>query len=130
MFEKYLIGEGSLKNVVRDGSITGFQVDVRIGYYRHLGLSMVEGFDITVDGFSYPREKNLFTVRGRTYTTEQMEIEYDNSWEFGEFATVTVPKEGGLAPGAHQVDLVEHLRVSYMPVATCPRTKREMTLAA
>lgn len=130
MLERYLIGDGSLKNVVENGRVTGFQFDVRIGYYRHLGLSMVEGFDVTVDGALYPREKNLFTVRGKTYTYEQMEVEYNDYWEFGEFATLTIPKEGGLRPGVHQVEIVETLRVSYMPVMSYARAKKELTLAA
>ena len=44
-----------------------------------------------------------------------MEIEYEARWEFGEVATVTVLKEGGLAPGEHRLELVEDLRVAYMP---------------
>jgi hypothetical protein len=30
-------------------------------------------------------------------------------------ATVTVLQDGGLAPGEHRLELVENLRVAYMP---------------
>jgi hypothetical protein len=36
-------------------------------------------------------------------------------WEFGDVATVTVLRPGGLSPGEHRIELIEDLRVSYMP---------------
>ena len=128
MFDKYLIGETGFRNVTEAGSVTGFRTEVRITYYRGLGLSMVEGFDVSVDGVAYPREKNLFTVRGRTFTFEQMETEYNERWEMGEFATLMVPLEGGLAAGAHEVSITEHLRISYIPVISITRDTKTLTL--
>jgi len=128
MFDRYLIGEDGFRNVAEGGKTIGFQLDVRIAYYRGLGLSMVEGFDVTVDGRQFPREENLFTVRGRTFNFKQMETEYDERWEMGEVAQVTVPLAGGLGAGHHEVSLVEFLRVSYVPVITTGRDKKTLTL--
>jgi hypothetical protein len=128
MFDRYLIGEDGFRNVAEGGKTIGFQLDVRIAYYRGLGLSMVEGFDVTVDGRQFPREENLFTVRGRTFNFKQMETEYDERWEMGEVAQVTVPLAGGLGAGQHEVSLVEFLRVSYVPVITTGRDKKTLTL--
>jgi hypothetical protein len=92
-------------------------------------LSLVEGFDASVDGFTLPREKSLFPVRGKTFNFEQMESEYNERRGMGEFATLTVPRKGGLVPGAHDVSVVEFLRVSYMPVFRSPKTRSFCTKA-
>jgi hypothetical protein len=115
MFDKYILVSDGLSNVVESGIVTGFSVKVRIAYYRGLALSMIEGFDISVDGHTFPREANLFTVGGKTWTYAQMATEYIARWEMIEDAIVTVPHPGGLMPGAHQVRIVEFLRVSYVP---------------
>lgn len=128
MFDRYVIGEEGFRNLTADGKVIGFQLRVRIGYYRGLVLSMVEGFDVSVDGERYPRQENLFEVRGRTFTFAQMETEYDERWEMGEYATVTVPRPGGLAPGKHQLDVTEFLRVSYIPVLTQAHDRKELAL--
>jgi len=128
MFDKYLIGENGFRNVAEDGSVTGFQIQVRITYYRGLGLSMVEGFDINVDGKQFPRAAVSFTLRGRTFTFRQMETEYDERWEMGEWAQLTLPLPGGLAPGKHRVSVVEYLRVSYVPVLTVGKDNKILIL--
>jgi hypothetical protein len=63
-------------------------------------LSLVEGFDASVDGITLPREMSLLPVRGKTFNFEQMESEYNERRGMGEFAAVTVPRVGGLVPGA------------------------------
>ena len=128
MFDKYLIGENEFRNVVEDGKTTGFQIEVRIAYYRGLILSMVEGFEICVDGREFPRESNLFTLRGRTFTYQQLETEYDERWEMGEVALLTVPLPEGLSAGKHEVIVVEYLRVSYVPVITTGQDKKTLAL--
>jgi hypothetical protein len=130
MFDRYIIGESGFRNVTEAGSVTGFEVQVRIAYYRGIGLSMVEGFDVSVDDVNFPREKNLFTIRGRTLTFDEMETEYDERWEMGEFAALTVPCDGGLAAGAHKVSVVEYLRISYMPVLSVTRDTKTLALEA
>ncbi len=62
-----------------------------------------------------PADRLRFSVGGRAFTLAEMENEFDARWEFGEVATVTALRDGGLAPGEHRIELVETLRVSYMP---------------
>lgn len=128
MFDRYVIAEDGFSNVVVDGEVIGFQLRLCIGYYRGLGLSMIEGFDVTVDGTAYPREANLFQLRGRTFTFTQMETVYDECWEMGEFATLIVPRKGGLEPGQHQITVKEFLRVSYMPVLSTAQDQKTLLL--
>ena len=115
MFDKYMICETGAQNVSEAGSVIGFQIEARLPYYRGLGLSMVEDISITVDGTIVPREEIRFTVRDHTYTLEEMESEAEDRWEFGEVATLTVLQPNGLSTGEHCIELMERLRISYLP---------------
>ncbi len=90
---------------------------------------MVEDIAITVDGEAIPRERILFSVRGRTWTLEQMESEIEERWEMGEVATLTVKREGGLTGGEHKIELMEELRISYLPFPSITRDTKTLTLA-
>jgi len=115
MFDRYMICEGTVRNVRRDGHTVGFEFGARLPYYRGLGLSMVEDVGVTVNGERIPRGDVRLSVAGRTFTLDEMESVYDIVWNFGEVATVTALKSGGLEPGEHRLELTEQLRVSYMP---------------
>jgi hypothetical protein len=115
MFERYLIVDGSLRNLVDDGEgtrLTGYALDVRIGYYRGLGLSMVD-VALEVDGDTVRPGDITFTVHGTSYPVPTLPGVLDDRWGFTEDATLSVRRTGGLAPGAHTVRLTEHLRISY-----------------
>ena len=60
MFDKYLIVDESLRNVGPADAPNGFAFEAKLGYYRGLGLSMVEALDVTVDGEPVPREAIRF----------------------------------------------------------------------
>ena len=116
MFDKYIIVEDTLRNVAEGGDVTGFQLGVRLPYYRGLGLSMVEDVEVTVDGETAPAEAVSLTVHGNTYRLTELPGIFDDRWEMGEVAIVSVAKAGGLAGGEHAVSVRERLRISYMPV--------------
>lgn len=129
MFDKYLIWSDSLRNVDEDSEVTGFEFDVRITYYRGLRLSMVEDFQVLVDGYEFPRESITFTVHGNSYSMDELETETEDRWEFHEPATLTIKKPGGLSPGTHTVEVVETLRVSYMPVPSVTKDTKQLPVA-
>lgn len=130
MFDKYLICDDSLRNVVEEGKVIGFEVEVRITSYRGLRLSLVEGFDVSVDGESFPREENIFIVGDRAFSFEQMETEYEARWEMGEPALLRVPKPGGLSAGLHKISVVEYLRISYSPVISEAADTKQLEVTA
>jgi len=129
MFDRYMICEDTARNVSKDGKVIGFEFGARIAYYRGLGLSMVEDLAVVVDGEKIPRQQVRFTVAGRTFTLDDMETEYDARWEFGDVATVTVLKDGGLPAGAHKIELMEQLRVAYMPFPLTGRDSKTVAVA-
>jgi len=115
MFDKYMIVEDTLKNV-RDGEkVTGFQLGVRLPYYRGVVLSLVGDISLTVDGERIPPERMKVTVGGKTYPVTDLENEPNAKWEFGEIGTLTVEKPGGLAPGDHTIEYKQHMKISYVP---------------
>ncbi len=115
MFDKYLIGAESVRNIGPESARTGFAFDARLGYYRGIGLSMIEDLAVVVDGVAEPRHAVRFHAGNKILTLDEMETAYDLRWHFGEWATISVVKPGGLAPGEHRLGLTERLRVSYLP---------------
>jgi hypothetical protein len=129
MFEKYLICDDSLRNIEHDGRVVGFSFEARLGYYRGLGLSMVEKLDVVVDGVPVPRDLVRFRDGDRDLTMMELEQAYDRRWEFGAKATITVMQPGGIKPGRHRLDLTEVLRISYMPLNRVGTDSKQMTVA-
>jgi Domain of unknown function (DUF6379) len=128
MFDNKMICTDGFENVLKNGEVVGFSFLARLPYYRGLGLSMVEEIEVTVDGEKIPRSDIRFSVRGRTWTLDQMEIEYGDRWNFGEKARVTALKAGGLKPGKHRIQLMERLRISYLPFTPSTRDVKELEL--
>jgi Domain of unknown function (DUF6379) len=126
MYDKHIITPDSLRNAP-DGA--GWQVGLRLPYYRGQVLSAVEDIALTVDGNKVPREDVRFSVRGRTWTLDELETTYDQRWEFGEVAHVSVAG-AGLAPGRHSVTAAVQLRISYLPWSPVTSCTTELTLAA
>lgn len=129
MFDKYIICEDGFENVSEGGQVVGFQLKVRLPYYRGLGISMVEDLAVMVDLKPIEREAIRVTLNGNTYTLDQMEVEYDDRWEFGEPGVVTVLKTGGLTPGAHTVEVSPQLRISYLPFILKGQDRKTLMMA-
>ncbi|WP_062734425.1 C-glycoside deglycosidase beta subunit domain-containing protein [Sphingobium abikonense] len=130
MFDKMMLCDEGFENAVENGETIGFSLLARLPYYRGLGLSMIEDIGLTIDGEPVKREDIRFSVRGRSWTLDEMETVYDDRWNFGEKAKVTVLRTGGLTPGAHKVDIAVRMRVSYLPFVPTTKTGRELQLAA
>jgi len=130
MFDKYMICDSGLRNLTQSGQIAGFQFGARLPYYRGLGLSMIEEVAVTVDGQAMARENVRLKLRDRTYTLAEMETVYDQVWEMGEVAQVHVLQPGGLTTGPHRIELMEQLRVSYMPFPIIGRDAKTLNLEA
>ncbi|KAA9160735.1 hypothetical protein FPZ12_016455 [Amycolatopsis acidicola] len=116
MFDRYILVPGSLENDLDAGEVVGFRVRVRAGYYRGFRLAMLEELRVTVDGVTYGRKDVTLEVgKGAPRSLDELETEFEQAWEFGEPATLHVRLAGGLAPGAHGIELYERIRISYFP---------------
>lgn len=105
------------QNVTEDGKVSGFSFRFKLQYYRGITLSIIRDIKVTIDGEEIPREDVLVTVNGETFTLEECRTVVSSlyRWEFGEYASVTVKKDGGLAKGAHHISVLQHIAPSYMP---------------
>lgn len=115
MQDRYVIMGTGFKNVVKDGHATGYQLDVRIPYYRGVYLSAVHFLELAMDGKPVPDAKLRIVVSGQAFTIPEM-YEADNvRWDFGAPATLLVEAPGGLDPGLHTVRVGIVIRKSYLP---------------
>lgn len=117
MAGRVIYNPDGFKNVEKDGTITGYQFQFKAQYYRGITLSIVRNIEVEVDGEKVAREDIRFGVNGETFTLEEMRtvIDPDYRWEFGDYATVTVLKEDGLAKGPHHIHTHQSIAPSYMP---------------
>lgn len=115
MFDKYIIDAASVANTGPADAPTGFSFTTRLGYYRGLGLSMVEDLKVSIDGQALPRDAIHFDEGPGPLTLAAMETAFDRRWPFGAPATITVALPGGFPKGEHTLALQQRLRISYLP---------------
>jgi hypothetical protein len=127
VFDKYIVCEDSLRTT--DDSRTHAVVEVRMPYYRGLGLSMVEGVDLVVDGQAVAPSATTFTVHGHSYPMTELPDVLDDRWEMGERAEIGFTLDEPLATGDHEVTAAVRLRISYMPVPGGGRDTKTLTVA-
>lgn len=130
MFDNNVFLENTCKNVEDAGSVTGFELETNITYYRGIPLSMINNIGVEVDGEKIPREDILCSLDGIDwFTLDEMETVTTYKWEYGESLTVRVLKEGGLAKGSHEVALDVVVRTAYIPVPLAGRKVRTVEIA-
>ena len=100
MLEKDLIQTRGFHNIKQYGKIVGFQLCVRLTYYRGIFLSQLRPQKIIVDGKIYPKE---------------METESNVQWCPDETAILKVYIDGGLEEGYHEITTGYKYSSSYMP---------------
>jgi sugar phosphate isomerase/epimerase len=131
VLEYGIIQTRGFANVVEEGRVTGFRLLLRMPNYRGAWGSLVEGVDVTVDGRPFSRDRTRWTFGGRTFTLDELRRSTDVHWRLDELATVTVPLDGGLAPGVHDVAVTVYLRSPYIPAFVLPlrfEARRDCTL--
>lgn len=122
MIVRQIFNSDSFKNVEENGKIIGYQFQFKAQYYRGITLSIVRDIEIAVDGVKEERKSIRFTVNGETFTLGEMRtvVDSDYRWEFGEYATVTVLKDGGIQKGKHRMHIKQIIAPSYMPFQLQP----------
>ncbi len=129
MYDKYLIVGEEFKNVQQGGQVYGFQLGVRLPYYRGVVLSLVGEMVISVDGEKVPVEVMQVSIGGKTLPVSELENEPEAKWEFGDIGIVTVAKPGGLSAGKHVVEFKQHMKISYVPGGFWGQDKKTLTIA-
>jgi Domain of unknown function (DUF6379) len=120
MLTDQVIGDGSLR-----AADEGFTFHLRMPWYRALPLSSLEGLDVRIDGEEVPTEELRLSLDGKTYSLADLPPLYDEWWYVADAAEVRAPKPGGLAPGAHELDVTIALRIPYIVESGHPLVMRE-----
>ena len=117
MAGREVFNKDGFKNVEKDGEIIGYEFQFKAQYYRGFTPSILRDIKVNVDGIEAKREDIRFTVNDETFTLEQTRTLVDSvyRWEFGDYATVSVMKEGGLSKGQHHIKALQKIAPSYMP---------------
>jgi hypothetical protein len=129
MFDKYMIVGEEFKNVGAGGKVTGWQLGLRLPYYRGVVLSLVGEMEISVDGEKVPVDNMQVTVGGKTLPVNQLENDPVNKWEFGEVGILNVTKPGGLKAGSHVIHYKQHMKISYVPTGFFGEDEKTLQLA-
>ena len=114
MNDRDIVKREDIQSVIADGVNTGFVVKLKIPYYRGVSLSLIDDITVTYDDEVFTRDQLKFTVGGLTHTFAEMATISLLRWEFGEKATVFVPRIGGIALGFHRISISVSIRISYM----------------
>ncbi|MGO4691229.1 C-glycoside deglycosidase beta subunit domain-containing protein [Glaciibacter sp. 2TAF33] len=115
MLEEQLIQTAGFRNIGPEGAPNGFQLRVRSPYYRGLWANLIEKPTVTVDGERFGGDTIRWTLPAGEFSFEELQQSNDARWPLGHAAVLTVPRDGGLARGIHDVTLELRLRMSYIP---------------
>jgi len=106
----------SLENIYIDGKRIGYRFDIRLNYYRGHFLSVIDEFEVKVDGEKVDNESVWFRVNGKEFAVCQLESCYNEFWRITDPATIIVHKPGGLPEGEHTIDVKLIIRSPYMSI--------------
>ena len=88
MLEHQLIQSTGFRNFGPVGAREGFAIRIRIPNYHGTRLSLLDGFDVTVDGEYFDHEINRFGIRNEVYTMAQMREETTARWSLLEWGEI------------------------------------------
>lgn len=115
MLERPIIQQRGFRNL-RDGyKITGFQVPIRLNYYRGVWMSQVRPISVTVDGVKYEGEQVTWNVAGKTIAQKDLAKSTNTHWSSLDAAQLQIQKVGGLQPGIHEIEVFNQFSASYLP---------------
>ncbi|WP_456286279.1 DUF6379 domain-containing protein [Microbacterium sp. JZ70] len=120
MLEKPLIQSKGFRNVGGDRP-TGFQLRVRSPYYRGVWANLLEEPTLVVDGEEFGASDITWGLPSGEYSFAQLRESTDVRWPLEHAAVLTVAKDGGLAPGVHDVSFTLRMRMSYIPEELQPQ---------
>ena len=113
MNERYIIVEGSEKNVMLDNGVQCFEFRARIPYYEGVPLSQIAFVKIALDNQSVNVEDiRLVAKTDEVFTLEEATTALNFFWEYGEGLRMRVMK-GGLPKGSHRLDVEIGISVIY-----------------
>lgn len=115
MLEKEYIQSRGFRNVTVNGEKTGFQVALRLNYYRGVWLSQVRPATVTCDGEVFSDDQIAWTLGDNTYEQSELTNLSNVHWNVQNLALLTIQKPGGLPSGLHDIEVDYSYSSSNMP---------------
>jgi hypothetical protein len=112
-YDNLVLNEKSFRSLVINGKTVGFNVDLRINYYRGLHVSCIELLQLFIDGKQIPENTMCFVINGKKFQISKLKHLFAEFWGLRTSAHLEVYNKG-LDPGKHEVKLILHLRNPYM----------------
>ena len=110
MLDEPMIQTGGFRNT--DG---GFELRLRLPYYRGLWANLLEGATVEVDGEAFDAEDIPWTIGDRSFTVADLREPSDLRWPVDRPAVLSVPRDEPLSIGFHEVRVELGIRMSYIP---------------
>lgn len=98
----------------------GFQLRLRLPYYRGLWTNLIEGAAITVDGERFAAADIRWRITAADSSLAELVASDTLRWPVDVAAVLTVPRDEPLSIGLHDVDAELRLHMSYIPVELQP----------
>ena len=93
----------------------GFQVRLRLPYYRGVWTNLLVGAAIAVDDESFPAGSIHWSIGDGSYSLDELRESADARWPVDVPAVLTVPRAEPLSIGFHTVAAELRLSMSYIP---------------
>jgi hypothetical protein len=114
MFDKQIICTHGFRNVISEtGHLEGFEMKIRIPYYRGVPLSVVDTIKVTAGGETFTNDRIRFTVASGSFMMDEMSTVATRRWNFDEDATLKIYKPGGLVYFDQKIELLIAIRAPY-----------------
>lgn len=117
LLEQDLIQLRGFHNVKTAEKTIGFQVRIRLKYYRGVWVSQLRAATVFVNDEKYEGDQIFWTINGQHIEQADLGNNADLHWSSIESATLTIRKEGGLIPDTYDLKVAYDLSASYLPPA-------------
>lgn len=115
MLEFPNIQSRGFRNLKDGDTIIGFQVPVRLTYYRGVWLPQLRPATVSVDGETFEGDQITWIIDGKSYNQDDLPNYPDVQWSSLNPAILQVNKPGGLPLGVHDVEVQILFSTSYLP---------------
>jgi len=93
----------------------GFQLRLRLPYYRGVWTNLLVGASIAIDDERFPADAIGWSINGSTFSLPELRESATARWPVDVPAVLSVPRAGPLAIGFHTVSAELRLTMSYIP---------------
>ena len=112
---------GAAVPIVEDNSLRatdgGYEVQVRLNWYRSLPLSCIEKVHLSLDGQPVDAGLIRFGINDHQYKLDQLADRVEEFWFVQDSAKLRVQQPGKVAPGeSHKIHVEIALRFPYIPI--------------